>query len=186
MIAGIVLAAGAGTRFGGRKQLAPLEGRPLLEHALAAMAAAPVDERIVVLGAYADEIRATVDLHGVRPVVCDGWEEGIGASLRTGLDSLSPATDAIVVTLGDQPRISARAIAAVIAARGGDAQAVRATYGGEPAQPVLVERELFPELRALRGDVGAREVLRGARVRDVPCDGLGDPCDVDTRADLTS
>lgn len=184
MVAGIVLAAGAGTRFGGGKQLAHLDGRPLLEHALRAMASAPVADRIVVLGADAEAVAAGVDLHGARVVVCEDWADGQSASLRAGIDAAGEDCDAVVVTLGDQPWIAARAIAAVVAGRGDDAQAARATYDGVPGHPVLIERELFGAVRALTGDVGARDVLRGARVTDVPCDGLGGPGDVDTPADL--
>jgi molybdenum cofactor cytidylyltransferase len=185
MIAGVVLAAGAGTRFGGRKQLAELEGRPMLEHSLAAMESAPVEDRIVVLGADAEEIAGRVDLHGARPVVCDDWASGQSASLRAGIDAAGDDCQAIVVILGDQPWIAARAIAAVVAARApGEAQAVRATYDGTPGHPILIERELFPAVRALSGDVGARDVLLGARVRDVPCDGLGGSWDVDVPSDL--
>jgi molybdenum cofactor cytidylyltransferase len=186
VIAGLVLAAGAGTRFGGRKQLAQLDGRPLLEHALAAMAGAPVEPVAVVLGADAAEIAAAIDMHGAEPIVCQEWDEGQSASLRVGIDALEHAgADAVVVTLGDQPRIAAGAIAAVAAGRApGGADAVRATYDGRPGHPVLLERSLFEVVRGLRGDTGAREVLRYARVAEVPCDGLGDPADVDTPADL--
>ena len=185
MIAGLVLAAGAGTRFGGRKQLAELDGRPLLEHALAAMESAPVEPVAVVLGAAADEITAAVDMHGAEPIFCDDWETGQSASLRMGVDALERAgAEAVVVTLGDQPHIAARAIAAVVAARDGEVQAVRATYDGVPGHPVLLERPLFDAVRGLSGDVGARDVLRGAHVRDVPCDGLGDSWDVDVPSDL--
>jgi CTP:molybdopterin cytidylyltransferase MocA len=185
MVVGVVLAAGAGTRFGGGKQLAEIDGRPMLEHALAAMESAPLAERIVVLGADAGEIAKRADLHGARAVVCDDWAAGQSASLRAGIDAAGDDCDAIVVTLGDQPWIAARAIAAVVAARApGDADAVRATYDGTPGHPILIERALFPAVRALSGDVGARDVLRGARVTDVPCDGLGGPGDVDTREQL--
>ena len=188
MVAGLVLAAGAGTRFGGRKQLAELDGRPLLDHALAAMASAPVEPVTVVLGADADEIRAAVDMHGAEPIVCQEWDEGQSASLRLGIDALDRAgAQAVVVTLGDQPRIAARAIAAVVAARApGEADAVRATYDGRPGHPVLLERSLFDAVHDLRGDTGARAVLGSARVVDVPCDGLGDPADVDTPGDLNA
>jgi molybdenum cofactor cytidylyltransferase len=186
VIAGLVLAAGAGERFGGRKQLAELDGRPLLEHALAAMESAPVAERIVVLGAYAAEVLESVNLHGARPIVCAGWSEGIAASLRTGIDAVGPEIDAVVIPLGDQPHVEARAIAAVIAARGGGAAAVRATYGGVPSHPALIERTLFDTLRGLRGDIGARDVFSGVPVTEVPCDGLGDPADVDVPDDLSA
>ena len=184
MIAGVVLAAGAGTRFGGRKQVAVLDGRPLLAHVVSVLQASPLAARVVVLGADADDIAGEVDLSGVRAVRCPGWSEGQSASLRCGLDAV-PDADAVVVLLGDQPWVSARAVAAVVAARVEGADAVRASYGGAPGHPVLLERSLFPALRALRGDVGARDVLCDAAVADVPCDGLGDPRDVDTPADLT-
>jgi molybdenum cofactor cytidylyltransferase len=184
MVAGLVLAAGGGTRFGGRKQLAPVDGRPMLEHALAAMAAAPVEPVAVVLGADADEICEHVDMHGAEPIRCFEWELGQAESLITGIDALDRVgADAVVVTLGDQPRISAQAIAAVVDGRG-DFQAVRAVYGGTPGHPVLLERSLFEGVRSLSGDVGARDLLGNVRVNEVPCDGLGDPTDVDTPADL--
>ena len=182
MIAGLVLAAGAATRFGGAKQLAELDGRPLLEHALRAMTSAPVDRVIVVLGSGADEIVAGVDLHGADPLVCPRWEKGQAASLACGLAELAEA-DAVVVTLGDQPRMSPEAIRRVISSRDG-AAAVRATYGGEPGHPVLLESELFEPLRNVTGDLGARNLLMSVQVLDVPCDDLGGGEDVDTPAEL--
>jgi CTP:molybdopterin cytidylyltransferase MocA len=92
--------------------------------------------------------------------------------------------EAVVVTLGDQPRMSPDAIRRVIAARGNRAAAVRATYGGEPGHPVLLERELFKRLRNVTGDHGARNLLLSVRTRDVPCDDLGGGADVDTAAQL--
>ena len=183
MIAGIVLAAGAGTRFGGGKQLALLDGRPLLEHAVRAITSAPVGRVIVVLGAEAEHVVARVDLHGAEPLVCARWSEGQSASLACGLAELSDS-EAVVVTLGDQPRISPDAIRRVIAARGGGAAAVRATYGSAPGHPVLLERELSDRLRDVSGDHGARNLLISVQTRDVPCDDLGNGKDVDTPAEL--
>jgi CTP:molybdopterin cytidylyltransferase MocA len=183
VIGGLVLAAGAGTRFGGGKQLARLDGRPLLEHAVRAMTSAPVGRVIVVLGAEAELVLAQVDLHGAEPLVCERWSEGQSASLACGLAELTDC-EAVVVTLGDQPRISPDAIRRVIAARGGGAAAVRATYGSGPGHPVLLERELFERLRDVTGDHGARNLLLSVQTRDVPCDDLGNGSDVDTPAEL--
>ncbi len=182
MIGGLVLAAGAGTRFGAPKQLAELDGRPMLEHALRAMAAAPVDRVVVVLGSHADEIIAAVDLHGADPLVCPRWEKGQAASLACGLAELAEA-DAVVVTLGDQPRMTPEAIRRVIGRRNA-AAAVRATYGGEPGHPVLLESQLFDRLRDVTGDLGARNLLMSVQVLDVPCDDLGGGEDVDTPTEL--
>lgn len=183
MIAGLVLAAGGGRRFGGGKLLAELGGRPLVEHVLAALAASPLDRTVLVLGADAECIGRRVDAAGAEIVVCESWEEGQAASLRTGIEALADA-EAIVVVLGDQPLISPRAVERVIAARDPEALAVRASYGGVPSHPTLLERPLFPRVAELRGDAGARELLAEVAVRGVPCDGLGSPRDVDTPAEL--
>jgi molybdenum cofactor cytidylyltransferase len=182
VIGGLVLAAGAATRFGAPKQLAELDGVPLLEHSLRTMAAAPVDRVVVVLGSGADEILARVDLHGADAQVCERWAEGQAASLACGLGELADC-DAVIVTLGDQPRMSLEAITRVIEARNG-ASAVRATYSGNPGHPVLLERDLFEPLRNVSGDKGARNLLVSAQVLDVPCDDLGGGEDVDTPAEL--
>ena len=179
-IGGLILAAGEGRRFGGTKQLAELRGRPLLEHALEAMTV--VSPRVVVLGHAAGEILERVDLHGAEPVVCGDWAAGQAASLRCGIDALG-AVDAAVVTLGDQPGITAEAIAAVVAAVG-DEDAVRAMYGGAPGHPVLLRRPLLARAGELRGDSGFRDLLADAMVRDVEIGALADPADIDTREEL--
>jgi molybdenum cofactor cytidylyltransferase len=179
----MVLAAGAATRFGGGKQLAMLDGRPLLEHAVRAITAAPLGRVLVILGAGAEDVLAGIDLHGAESLVCDRWDEGQSASLACGLAELADC-EAVVVTLGDQPRMSPDAIRRVIAARGGGAAAVRATYGGAPGHPVLLERRLFKPLRNVSGDRGARNLLLSVRTREVPCDDLGGGADVDTQAQL--
>ncbi len=184
MVAGVVLAGGAGTRFGDEsKQLAPLAGRPLLEHVLAVASAAPLDHVVVILGARADRISEQLDLHGAEPVICERWREGMASSLRAGLSAVSEA-DAVVVLLGDQPLITVAAIERVLAARDREAPAVRATYGGHPGHPVLLERELLPRMLELRGDAGARSVLDEVAVREVPCDDVADATDIDTPEDL--
>ena len=178
-----MLAAGAGSRFGGSKQLAELEGAPLLEHVLREMSRPPLDRVAVVVGAGALAVLRGVERYGALPVVAAGWEEGQSASLRAGIEALRDC-EAVVVVLGDQPRISAAAVARVIENRGGGALAVRATYDGQPGHPVLIERDLFPAITKLTGDTGARDLLADVDVRLVACDGLGRPDDVDTPEEL--
>jgi len=184
-IGGLVLAAGGSKRFGAPKQLAELDGRPLLEHVLIAMSEAPLDRVVVVLGAHAQEVRKGVPLHGAEPVVCAEWEEGLGASLRAGAAALD-GCEAVVVALGDQPRLSSEAVARVVAQRGKDEHAVRATYEGVPGHPVLLERSVLARVPTLRGDAGARELLHGVPLREVACDGLGSPADVNTPGELAA
>lgn len=178
--AALVLAAGEGRRFGGTKQLAELDGRPLLEHALAAVTA--LSPRVVVLGHAADEIRARVDLHGAEPMICTDWRDGQAASLRCGLAALHEASEVLVI-LGDQPGITADAVAAIATATGGE-DAVRATYGGVPGHPVLLRRSLLDRAGELRGDSGFRDLLARARVRELEVGHLADPTDIDTREEL--
>jgi len=190
VIAGVVLAAGEGRRFGGGKQLAPLDGRPLLEHALEAAAGSGLELQLVVLGANAERIRATVELHGHEVVLCSDWREGLAASLRAGVSAArSAGAEAILITLGDQPRVSTEAISRVLAGRGGPdgkSMAVRASYGGVPGHPALLEGRLFDALLALRGDEGARGVFKSANTYLVPCEDVAVPTDVDVAGDLAA
>lgn len=183
-IGGIVLAAGAGRRFGGPKQVAELGGLPLLEHAVMAMEAVPAIAPIaVVLGAHADVVGERVDFGSADPIVCKEWEEGQAASLRCGLDAVGDV-DAVVVTLGDQPGITPQVIAMVMDAIDSPALAARATYDGVPGHPVLLKRSLFPLVRELRGDVGARPVLEQVKVKNLEAGRLCSNADVDTPEQL--
>lgn len=187
MIAGIVLAAGAASRFGSAKQLAPLDGAPLLEHALRAMAAVPAIERtVVVLGARADEIRTGVDFGAAQTVVCADWEEGQAASLRCAIEAVAGHARAVVLTLGDQPRITPDVIArfAALAGEFGEHARARAVYDGEPGHPVALGSAYFPLVAQLRGDVGARGVLKRIGAYAIECGHLCSAVDVDTPAAL--
>jgi CTP:molybdopterin cytidylyltransferase MocA len=174
--AGLVLAAGAGERFGPAvKQLAVLDGRPLLDHALRAQCAV-LERVVVVLGAHADAILARVDLGHAEPVLCERWAEGQAASLRTGLAALA-GEQRVLVTLGDQPRVGP----AVVARMAAEPPGSRAAYDGVPGHPAVLGPEQFCAVAtSLRGDRG----LRGLPWRLVECGDLGDGRDVDTPDDL--
>jgi CTP:molybdopterin cytidylyltransferase MocA len=174
MTAGLVLAAGEGRRFGGPKQLARVSGRPLVEHALAAVR--DLDRVVVVLGARAEEIRAGAGLAGAEVVVCPDWAEGMGASLRHGLAAVGDA-DEVVIVLADQPFITPAVVARVRAAPG---DAARATYDGALGHPVVLRRPLMERAGELRVDAG----FRGVAMTEVECADLADPTDIDTQADL--
>jgi CTP:molybdopterin cytidylyltransferase MocA len=182
LIAGLILAAGAGTRFGERsKLLADLDGRPLLEHAVAAQCAVEELQRVVVvLGASAEEILARVDFMRAEPVVCGQWSDGQSASLRCGIEFLTRAADVsrVIVTLGDQPRVSP----ALIARFAGEPPGTRAVYDGVPGHPVVLGPVQLRAIAGLRGDLGAREVLRGGPT--IECGDSSAVRDVDTPEDL--
>jgi molybdenum cofactor cytidylyltransferase len=184
VVGGIVLAAGGGSRFGGTKQLAELRGRPLLSYAVEAILSVPaVWPVVVVLGHEAQAILREVEFHDATVVVCNSWQGGQSASLRTGIEALGDV-DAAVVTLGDQPRITPQVIAATLDYDEDYHDAVRATYGGAPGHPVLIGRRLLARAGELSGDVGFRDLLAGQRVRRFEAGHLCDPVDIDTREEL--
>lgn len=170
-----------------RKQLSPLRGRPLLQHVIDAAAEASLDGVVVVLGHAADEVAAALRLpEGVEIAVNPLFEAGQSTSLRVGLERAPAGAAAAVVLLGDQPGVRADAIRAVVAAHAASgAPILRASYRGRPSHPVLLDREVWPAARALRGDAGARPLIAAHAGRVEMVEVGGDPPeDVDTPDDL--
>ena len=188
-VVGVVLAAGASTRFGSQKLLADLGGRPVLQHVLDAVDAADLDDVVVVVGDAHEATERALAWRRQRRVVNPRPQDGLSSSLRVGLAAVAaddPAVDAAIVLLGDQPAVRPEAIRAVIlAAEASDRPFVRARYARDGApNPVLVRREAWPEAAALEGDRGLGPLLaaRPDRVLAVDVDGANP--DVDTPADL--
>ncbi len=180
-VAGVVLAAGRASRFGGgegAKLLAPFRGRPLVQWAVEAALGAGLDEVLVVTGA--------VDLASVLPpdvvlVANPRWAEGQATSLAAGLDAAEArGHEAVVVGLADQPLVSVEAWRAVGGAEG---EVVVATYDGVRRNPVRLARSVWADVDR-EGDEGARTLMRRRPelVTEVAC--AGNPADVDTREDL--
>ncbi|HEU0239112.1 MAG TPA: nucleotidyltransferase family protein [Micromonosporaceae bacterium] len=182
-VAGILLAAGAGRRYGMPKALVTYDGGLLVEHGLATLRDGGAEPLIVVLGAQHDEVLARADLAGANVVVNADWDTGMGSSLRTGLGALSEsAADAAAILLVDTPGITPAAVRRIIE-RGAPAALVAATYGGELGHPVLLGRDHWPGvIQAAIGDRGARPYLRAHRdlVAFVPCDDVASGEDLDT------
>ena len=174
--------------MGRPKALVELGDEPLVRRALRVLADGGCAPLVVVLGAAATDV-ADVLPSGVHVVGADGWEEGMGASLRTGLaalEALDPAPDAALVHLVDLPGVTAAAVAR-IAARADPDVLLRAAYAGRPAHPVLIGRSHWAGVRAAAvGDAGARGYLAGhPDLALVECGDLADPDDVDTPEQLS-
>jgi len=187
-VVAVVLAAGASTRFGSPKLLADLDGRPVLQRVLDAIASAGVDDVVVVLGDGLAETERAIAWRRQRRVVNPKPADGLSSSLRVGLGAAAedPAVEAAVVLLGDQPAVRPEAIQAVIrAASETYLPFVRARYARDGApNPVLIRRVAWPEAAALDGDRGLGPLLAAHpdRVQAVDVDGANP--DVDTPADL--
>ncbi len=183
-----VLAAGASRRFGSPKLVAPLDGRPLLQHTLDAVAAAGLDDVVVVLGSEAPAVEAAIAWRGERRLVNPRPQDGLSSSLRIGLDAAAedPATEAVLVVLGDQPSVRPDVLAAVLAAgEATDRPLVRVRYADDAApNPVLVRRAAWALAAGLEGDRGLGPLLdlRPELVAEVPVAGRNP--DVDTPDDL--
>ena len=161
MIAGVVLAAGRSARLGQPKQLLPYRGRPLLEWALAAMAASRVEGTVVVLGHDAERVRRDVDLQGARVVYNERYAEGLSTSLQAGLAALGPEVQAAIVAVGDQPLLGPDTFDALITAHAATGTPiVAADYGDHQGTPLLLDRSVWPLAQQIRGDQGARALLR--------------------------
>jgi CTP:molybdopterin cytidylyltransferase MocA len=180
-IAGVLLAAGDGSRLGQPKALVELGGQTLASRGVALLRAGGADPVIVVAGA------APVELPGVRSVQNPRWPEGMGSSFAAGLAALPAHCDAAVVALADQPLVGPESVRRLIGAFLSGATVAVAAYSGQPRNPVLLAREHWPQAIALAaGDVGARPFLRAhpELVTLVECGDTGRPDDIDTQADL--
>ena len=171
-VAAVVLAAGEASRFGAPKQ------RLLLPAVLERLSQSPVDEIVVVEGAYEVELPSNSLLQGIptRLVECRVWQCGPGASLRCGLETLAEDVDVAVVVLADGPELSPEAVARVLDAWSSTDDATAASYDGERGHPLVLGRADWIGI--------PDEGLRDRTVRLVACDDLGAPGDVDTPDDL--
>jgi len=192
-VAGVLLAAGQGSRFGRPKALVELDGQTLAERGVTLLRAGGTDPVLIVTGAAQVELRPK---HQARTVYNREWRTGMGSSLRAALRALTELEagprvgqeiGAVVVALADQPLVGAEAVGRLIAAYQAGAGVAVAAYGGKPRNPVLLAREHWPEVIATAtGDQGARAFLRARPelVTLVECGDTGRPDDIDTPADL--
>ena len=189
-VAGVLLAAGEGSRFGRPKALVELHGQTLAERGVNVLRAGGARPILVVTGAVPIELSETHTVYNPE------WRTGMGSSLRAALQALTGTgtgvgtdTDvgAVVVALADQPLVGAEAVARLIAAYRDGASVAVAAYDGQPRNPVLLAREHWAEVAATAtGDQGARTFLRARPdlVTLVECGDTGRPDDIDTPADL--
>ncbi len=174
-MAGLLLAAGGGRRYGMPKALVRHGQRLLVEHGVATLREGGCSPVVVILGAAAAEVRRTADLGDAWVVDNAAWEEGMGSSLRLGLATLA-RTDAlaVVVLLVDTPKVTAQAVARLAALASPDVLAT-ATYHGRRGHPVLLGRHHWDGVAASAvGDRGARAYLGARHVVTVACEDVGD------------
>jgi CTP:molybdopterin cytidylyltransferase MocA len=188
-VGGIVLAAGEGRRMGRPKAFITVDGEWLVRRAIDAAAAAGLRPIIAVIGEDAGGRAPAFDAMGVPglcAVVNTQSRSGQASSLRTGITGMPAGVRAAVVLLADQPTVRADAIRAVVASFiGGAGPVVQASYRGRPAHPTLLARSIWPDLARLRGDAGARQLIRThPEWRHVVEVGGDPPGDVDTPEDL--
>ena len=192
-VAGVLLAAGEGSRLGQPKALILLGGQSLARRGIALLRDGGADPVIVVTGAAGAGKLGTgprspdLDSSPVIAVHNPDWSTGMGSSLRIGLAAVPGHCTAAVLALADQPLVGPAAVRRLICAHSAGASVAVACYDGQPRNPVLISREYWPEVAALAaGDVGARPFLRARRdlVTEIECGDTGRPDDIDTPDDL--
>jgi len=173
---GLLLAAGAGRRMGRPKALVDT----WLVDAVTALREGGCAPVTVVLGAAADEARTLLDGYDVEVVLAEDWAEGMGASLRTGLRSLTDESSAALVTLVDLPDVGSDVVRRLLDRSVSADTLVRATYDGTPGHPVLIGRDHWAGvIESATGDQGARSYLGRHDVTLVECGDLASGRDVD-------
>lgn len=186
--AAIVLAAGLATRFGGQKLLTELDGRPLLQHVLDALAALPLEPVVVVLGREADALEAALRWRSELTLRNTHPEDGLSSSLKLGFAAVqrAAAVERVLVVLGDQPKLSGAHVRPLLDASADEAKPIVVPRydDGQAGNPVLLERAAWPLVGMLHGDRGMSQLFSArpllVRYVDVP---ETNP-DVDTPADL--
>ena len=189
MIAAVVLAAGKSSRMGRTKQTIPLAGVPMLEKTLGTYRRSKVGKVVVVLGAHAREVKKLVRFAGEQVVVNPRFREGMSSSLRFGLNQLGAEVGAAIIALGDQPFVRSSTIDGMMAAyEKTGAKIVVPTYRGTRGNPVLFDRGVFSQVDEIRGDVGAKSVVRqhAEDVLELEVPDRGILADIDTPSDLKS
>jgi molybdenum cofactor cytidylyltransferase len=187
-VSAVVLAAGMSRRMGSPKQLLQVGGKTLLGNVLENLRGARLGEIILVLGASAREILEQNDATGLRVVLNDAFEGGMGTSLRAGLAAVDARAEAALIVLADQPFVTAATFDRLIEQyREHRPQIALPIYKGFRGNPVLLDRSVFAEVMALTGDVGCRAIFGShtENILKVPVEDIGVLLDIDTSADLS-
>ena len=159
-IGGVILAAGEARRFGSQKLLAPLNGRPLVQHVIDATNASCLEDIALVVGADADDLVAHLEMGRTRVVRNPDPARGLASSLQAGLRTLDARLHAALVLLGDVPGVTTALIDELVAlGRESRAAAVVSVWRGRRSPPVVLHKRVWPDAFALQGDIGMREVL---------------------------
>ncbi|MFE1168979.1 NTP transferase domain-containing protein [Nocardiopsis sp. NPDC058789] len=180
-MAGLLLAAGSGSRLGRPKALVELAGERLVDRGVRTLSGGGCAPVLVVLGAADTGVSGAVTVHN------PDWSTGMGSSLRAGIDAMPDTVDALLVALADQPLVTSEAVRRLVEAYAQGARAAVATYHGNPRNPVLLGREHWSTVYSMaERDVGARPFLRAYShlVTTVACDDVASPEDIDTEEDL--
>jgi molybdenum cofactor cytidylyltransferase len=181
----IVLAAGASTRFGSAKQLVRVAGRPLLHTAVARAAEVAGTAVTVVLGARAAELTRLLTHSQSSVVINREWREGMASSIRAGVSRLPASCTAVLLTVVDQAAVTAEDLKRLVSAWRRQSDYIAAAhYGNTAGVPAIFPRSTFSDLLALRGDVGARVLLRRNPDRVVRVPMARAAIDIDTPEDL--
>jgi molybdenum cofactor cytidylyltransferase len=184
-IACMILAAGMATRFGSVKQLARIRGKPLLQRSLDAANSSLSDYVMLIVGSNSSEILSKINLGRAQVVFNNNFLRGQSTSIKCGITNLPADSAGVIIMVADQPFVKSIHLDKIIRIfkSGKLSEVVALSHDGQPRNPVLIPKRLFPKLVKLRGDVGARSIIRGySRLRLVEISDEKVFLDVDTRS----
>ena len=159
----IILAAGESSRLGQPKQLLPFRDSTLLNYVIDEACRSQANPRLLVLGAFAEQVKNSLDNSSIKVIENREWQEGLSSSIRCGIRELiqmEPACESVILSVADQPYFSSAIVDTLISFHQNNNKGIVAShYANTVGPPTLFDKKFFPDLLALKGDLGARSVL---------------------------
>lgn len=184
----VILAAGSSSRLGYPKQLVTFKGIPLLQHSIDVAESLEFDTKILVLGAKEDEINKKINSRSFEVAINENWEEGMSTSIRKGISEalkLEKELEYILMLLSDQPFVTKEKIKELMRVQlDSKKQATFSEYAGDIGVPAIFSREIFSDLKKLKGDQGAKKLIYDTDFQFGTVKFENGNFDVDTTADV--
>ncbi len=184
-ISAIILAAGKSARLGKPKQLLPWQGTTLLGYTLSCIQKSGIEDIVLVLGAYAEEIKKTININDLRIVVNTSWQTGKASSIRAGLNAISKDAKGMMIFLCDQPYLTSELIKAILQVEMDlNTPIIAPVIGEQIINPVLFKKEVFSDFYLLQGEEGGKNLFKEHTIQRVPWKDTRILLDIDTPDDL--
>ncbi|MFN8339321.1 MAG: nucleotidyltransferase family protein [Saprospiraceae bacterium] len=183
----LILAAGGSSRLGKPKQLLPMGQSSLLNHVIDVAQESGIDLVVTVLGAYFDEVHKSIQHQNITIIRNEQWQQGMASSIVFSINHIMinfPDIQQVIILLGDQPLLKANDLIKLIELQDvNNAQIVYTDYGKNFGPPILFTKKTFPSLLQLKGDEGAKKIIKTNQYFSSSIRAVGSDFDIDTEGD---